>query len=226
MLLASVRLVICDVVGMWMQISTQFLSCPLDWWLGIVLRTTRERHKVLETKSRNEVLLCPWGASICPNKMANRLRACHISDLRGDLLGVSITRMLELDVTFVHTTGTAVRTQGAHKEAGKSVKIREDSKRKHHAKAGTSGYTYTTLAHETHACLGDEAKEQIRMLADEACSHSSVQISAFGRNLKTEISVATVKGNALVFQSCICQMARNAGKAFQKGATCPHTEVR
>ena len=34
--------------------------------------------------------------------------------------------------------------------------------------AGTSGYTYATLAHETHGRVGDEAKEQIKMLADEA----------------------------------------------------------
>ena len=58
---------------------------------------------------------------------------------RGDLLGVSLTRMVELVVTFVHTTGKAGRTQGAHKEAGKSVRIREATKRRHHAKAGTSG---------------------------------------------------------------------------------------
>ena len=45
------------------------------------------------------------------------------------------------------------------------------------------------------------------MLADEACSHSSVQISMCSRNLETELSVATVKGNALVFQACICQLA-------------------
>ena len=67
--------------------------------------------------------------------------------------------MMELDVTFVHTTGMAWRTQGSHKEACKSVKIREAAKRKHHAKAGTSGYTYATLAHETHGRLGNEAKE-------------------------------------------------------------------
>ena len=97
-------------------------------------------------------------------------------------------------------------TQGAHKEADKSVKIREATKRNHHAK-GTSGYTYATLAHETHGRLGDEAKEQIRLLADEACSDSSVQRSAFVGNLKTKLSVATAKGNALVFQSCICQLA-------------------
>ena len=144
---------------------------------------------------------------------------------RGDLLGVSLTRMVELDVTFVHTTGTAGRTQGAHKEAGKSVRIREGTKRKHHAKAGTSGYTYATLAHDTHGRLGDVAKEQIRILADEACCHSSVSRSTFIRNLKTELSVATVKGNTLVFQACISQLARKTGKAFQKGATCPHAEV-
>ena len=65
-------------------------------------------------------------------------------------------------MTFVHTTGTAGRTQGAHKEAGKSVRIREATKRKHHAKAGTSGYTYATLAHVTHGSSGDKAKAQIR----------------------------------------------------------------
>ena len=57
------------------------------------------------------------------------------------------------------------------------------------------------LAYEIHGRLGDEAKEQIRMLADEACSHSSVQISAFFRSLKTELSVAAVKDNALVFHA-------------------------
>ena len=70
-----------------------------------------------------------------------------------------------------------------------------------------------------------EAKEQIRMLADETCSHSSVQTLALVWNLKTKLSVATVKGNALVFQSCIGQLARKTGEAFQKGATRPHTEV-
>ena len=55
------------------------------------------------------------------------------------------------------------------------------------------------MAQETHGRLGDEAKEQIRILADEACSHTSVQRSAW--NLNTELRVATVKGNALVLQS-------------------------
>ena len=35
--------------------------------------------------------------------------------------------MVELDVTFVHTTGVAGRTQGAHMEAAKSVKIRKET---------------------------------------------------------------------------------------------------
>ena len=42
---------------------------------------------------------------------------------------------------------------------------------------------------------------------DEACSHTSVQRSAFVRNLKTKLSVTTVKGNALVFQSFIFELA-------------------
>ena len=140
---------------------------------------------------------------------------------RADLLGVSLTRMAELDVSFIHTTGKAARTQGLHKEAGKSVKIREATKRKHHAKAGTSRYTYATLAHGTHGRLGDEAKEHIRMLADKACSHSSVQRSASVRNLKSELIVATVKGNALVLHA----FASWPEKRISKGATCPHAGV-
>ena len=35
-------------------------------------------------------------------------------------------------------------------------------------KAGASGYTYATL--ETHGRLGDGAKEQIRILEDEAAT--------------------------------------------------------
>ena len=120
---------------------------------------------------------------------------------------MSRTIMVELDVTFVHTTGMAGRTQGGNKEAGPSVSIRETSKRRHRVKEGTLGYAYATLAHETHGRLGDEAKEHIRMLADEACSRSSVQRSAVVRNLKTELSVATFKGNAVVFQSYICRLA-------------------
>ena len=58
-----------------------------------------------------------------------------------------------------------------------------------------------------------------------ACCHSSVNRSTFIRNSKTELIFATVKGNALVFQACISQLARKSGKAFQKGATCPHAEV-
>ena len=35
-----------------------------------------------------------------------------------------------------------------------------------------------------------------------------VNRSTFIRNLKTELSVATVKGNAVVFQACISQLAQ------------------
>ena len=65
--------------------------------------------------------------------------------------------------TFIHTTGTAGSTQGAHKEAGKSVRIFEANKIQHLAKVGTSGYTHATLAHGTQGRMGGEAEEQIRI---------------------------------------------------------------
>ena len=57
---------------------------------------------------------------------------------------------VELDITFVLTTGKTGRAQGAHKGAGECVNQRERTNRSHDAKAGTSGYTFATLAHETH----------------------------------------------------------------------------
>ena len=91
------------------------------------------------------------------------LPGSHAYGNRANLLGVSLKRMVEMDVIFLHTTGAAGRSQGAQKAAVKSVKIHEATRRKQHAKVGTSRYTNVTLAHETHGRLGDEAKEQIRM---------------------------------------------------------------
>ena len=68
---------------------------------------------------------------------------------KGDLLGVSLTLMVELDVTFDLSTGRTGRAQGAHKGTGECVKQRQKAKGRHHAKAGTAGYTFATLAHET-----------------------------------------------------------------------------
>ena len=48
-------------------------------------------------------------------------------------------------------------------------------------------------------------------------------VSAFSADFS--FSTKTVKGAALVFQACTSQFARTTGKAFQKGATYPHSEV-
>lgn len=70
---------------------------------------------------------------------------------------------------------------------------------------------------ETHGRMGLEAQEQIR-------TGTELDRSAFVRNLNTELSVATLKGNAQVFNACTCQLARVTGKAFQNVAICPHAE--
>ena len=108
---------------------------------------------------------------------------------------------------------------------GAPVKQREKTKRSHHAQVGTPGYKFATLAHETHGSLGGEAQQQIKLMADEACSHGAVGRSAFAGNLKTELSLATVKGNARVLHACTCQVANMTGEAVQKGASCPHAKV-
>lgn len=43
-----------------------------------------------------------------------------------------------------------------------------------------------------------KAKEQIRLLADEACNNGLVDRSGLIRNLHTELRIANFEGNALV----------------------------
>ena len=144
---------------------------------------------------------------------------------RGDILGVSLDRMVEMDYTVVLCTGETARKTGAHTEAGKCAKAREKQKCNHHAKGGTTGYDFVPIVIETHGRLGEAAKAEIKYLADVASSGGRVDRGAFIRNFKTELSVAHVKGNALVFQACFGQLARITGKAYKPGAACPHAEI-
>ena len=80
----------------------------------------------------------------------------------------------------------------------------------------------SVLAHETHSRLGGEAEEQNRMIAHEACSHISVQRSAFVRNLSTDLSVATLKDNATVSQP----PGPKDGKSFSKSVIMPTCRSR
>ena len=148
------------------------------------------------------------------------------------LAGQDVEKPCLLFCSSIGTDSSTVRVgtkmiRGSREDLGGTQEGRQEcqdpTKRTHQAKAGTSGYTYATLAHETHGRLGDEANEQISMLADETCSHSSMQRSAFIRNLKTELSVAINQ------RQCprvpVMYLARMIRKAFQKGAACPHAEV-
>ena len=47
--------------------------------------------------------------------------------------------MVQLDVTFVLTTGKTERAKGAHHETGEYVREREKAKRSHHAKQAPLG---------------------------------------------------------------------------------------
>ena len=127
-----------------------------------------------------------------------------------DLVGVSLTHEVELDVTFVLTTRKTVEVtrspqlskgmcQGTLKDQGEPLRL-------------------ATLAHEANGRRGDEAQEQARCMADEACSHGPVDILAHFRNgveelnaLKTGLSVATVNGNAPVFYVHVSRPERRQG---------------
>lgn len=64
-----------------------------------------------------------------------------------------------------------------------------------------------------------------RVMAENTRSHGSVDRSAFLRNMKAQLSVDAVIGNALVVHACTYQFARVAGESFKKGASHSHAEV-
>ena len=85
----------------------------------------------------------------------------------GEICWEDHLRMVELDVTFVHTTGTAGRPQGVHKEAGRSVRICEETAP---CKGGD------IRIYPCYSCTCDSwknvelcKKEQIWMIVDETC---------------------------------------------------------
>ena len=140
---------------------------------------------------------------------------------RGGLLGVSLQWIMVLDVTLrshdrddVEDSG---RTQGSRQEFNEVNKIR------HHVKERSSGYKYATLAHVTHGRLGDEAKEQIRVFGDEACSHSSMKRLACTMNrlactLTLQQSCVLRRRKAIPFcsMSPFASQPRRQAKCFDK----------
>ena len=141
---------------------------------------------------------------------------------KGDLLGVSLTLMVELDVTFDLSTGRTGRAQGAHRE---QVNVSSNGRRPREGIMQRRVPQGTPLLPWRTRLLRGDAQEQIKLMVDEACSHGPVESFVFVRNFKTELSVATVKRNALVLRAPTCQLARKTEKAFQKGASCPHAEL-
>ena len=100
---------------------------------------------------------------------------------RGDPLGVSLSRMLELGVTFTHTTGTAGRTQGTHKKQARGSGFVKPPREIIMRRQEHRGANMLPLRLRLAEGWGSK---QIRLLGDEACSYSSVSVSAFVRNLK------------------------------------------
>ena len=64
------------------------------------------------------------------------------------------------------------------------------------------------------------------MLADEACSHTSVQRSEFVRNLKIELSASTVRGNALSVPIMHLPAGPKDGQGISKRGSMPTCRSR
>ena len=131
---------------------------------------------------------------------------------------MSLTRMVELDVTFVLTTGKMGRTKGAREGTGERCQGAGEGQKQIPCEIRHAWVHFCHIGTRDARALGFGSQGTDQMMADAACRHgSAVDRSAFVRNMKTELGVAAVKGGALVFHVCTCQLARVMGRALQKG---------
>jgi hypothetical protein len=78
----------------------------------------------------------------------------------------------------VHPTSDTLRG-GASKVMGTANAVRNEAKRNDHAKHGTKGYSFVPFSVESYGCLGKEADQLLKDLADEAASTGVCERVAF-----------------------------------------------
>jgi hypothetical protein len=143
---------------------------------------------------------------------------------RGDILLSTLDDLLNVDISIVHPASDTLRGK-ASKVMGAAAAARDEAKRNDHAKHGTKGYSFVPFSVESYGCLGKEADQLLKDLADGAASTGVCERVAFLHWIRKEISLSLIRGNARIFKRFVGCLARGVGENFQQGANMPALDV-
>lgn len=188
---------------------------------------------------RHDLILGTWrriahraGVATAVEPAMSRLRSrdARPTSERGDLLAVlPETGLVVTDVSVVHPAAqTYVRA--ASQTDGAAAAARDQAKRlKYGVGTQPTSHGFIPLTTETYGRLSQPAHSFLKTLATAAASSASagaeVTTSAFKAGALRELSVALVRGNAIVYREALTVYATAGGTAALAGATVPSADV-
>jgi hypothetical protein len=101
----------------------------------------------------------------------------------------------------------------------------DEAKRRDHARNGTPGYSFLPFSLKTYGCLGKEADQLMRDLADGAVSTGLCERTDYLHWIRKEISLGLIRGNARIIKMFVGCLARGIGENFQQGPNMPALDV-
>jgi hypothetical protein len=78
---------------------------------------------------------------------------------------------------------------------------------------------------ECYGCLGTEADQLLRDLADGAASTGACERTDYLHWIRKEISLSLIRGNARITKRFVGCLTRGIGENFQQGANMPALDV-
>jgi hypothetical protein len=128
-----------------------------------------------------------YGCTVAGFETCLELEEKYLKDLRfrdvgygkqGDILLSTLDDLLNVDISIVHPASDTLRGK-AGKVMGAAAAVRDEAKRNDQAKHETKGYSFVPFRVESYGCLGKEADQLYKDLADGAASTCVCERVAF-----------------------------------------------
>ena len=152
-------------------------------------------------------------------------------DARGDALLAMSDGMLVIDVNVVHAPaqkyveGTVLRGSSSAVD-GAAAAMAEDNKASEYRHDVDGGaYAWEPVVMESCGRLGKGAMRVLNRLALVAAESDGVEKHVFVQRAQQVLSVARVRGNALIWKGGLHAMAHGGGRCFQAGLARPTDDV-
>ena len=129
------------------------------------------------------------------------------------------------DVSVIHPGASAVGQHGTWHHPGAAAEHRDEEKREKYATAAIEGYDFYPLSVETYGWMGKPALALLDEIAEVAAASGTVSKGLFKAMAIKQLSVALVKGNAMMYRACLSAFVEGSGRAPMYGDDLPSAEV-